>query len=392
MNERIRENYFIIVRLIMLIVTCVCCVVTAFGEKTDLKLDKSGISVTIFLLVSLFMASDAIKELLPVKKKRLILIVSTVFAGGLIFFGGSSFLLLVVFNAYEIMCTFERLRAPWYILPVAIALLESPMSAMLRLVTAIFMCIVYMQHSYIVRDYRKRMMEDTVLEQGLKRDLKEQQYAAKEELKRNMLQAENQILEERASLSQTLHDKLGHNINGSVYQLEGAKVLMERDPEKAKSMIQAVIDQLRTGMDEIRLILRKERPKKKEFALLQLNKLCEESNERGVQTELFVEGDTGVLPDELWEVILDNAFEAVSNSMKYAKCKHISIKLIVMNKMIRCSIADDGVGCDSFDDGMGISGMRSRVRKAGGTLDFETNAGFCVTMLLPLKRYKDGED
>lgn len=392
MNERIRENYFIIVRLIMLIVTCVCCVVTAFGENTGLDLDKSGISVTIFLLVSLYMASDAIKELTPAKQKRLILVFSTCMAVALIFIGGSSFLLLLVFNAYEIMCTFERLRAPWYMLPVVIALLESPMSIMLRLVTAIFMCIVYMQHSYIVRDYRKRMMEDTVLEQGLKRDLKEQQYAAKEELKRNMLQAENQILEERASLSQTLHDKLGHNINGSVYQLEGAKVLMERDPEKAKSMIQAVIDQLRTGMDEIRLILRKERPKKKEFALLQLNNLCEDSNEKGVQTELFVEGDTGVLSDELWEVILDNAFEAVSNSMKYAKCKHISIKLIVMNKMVRCSIADDGVGCDSFDDGMGISGMRSRVRRLNGTLDFETNAGFCVTMLLPLKRNKDGED
>ena len=392
MNERIRENYFIIVRLIMLIVTCVCCVVTAFGENTGLDLDKSGISVTVFLLVSLYLASDSIKELMPAKQKRLILVFSTCMAVALIFIGGSSFLFLLVFNAYEIMCTFEGLKAPWYILPVVIALLESPMSAMLRIVTAIFMCIVYMQHSYIVRDYRKRMMEDTVLEQGLKRDLKEQQYAAKEELKRNMLQAENQILEERASLSQTLHDKLGHNINGSVYQLEGAKVLMERDPEKAKSMIQAVIDQLRTGMDEIRLILRKERPKKKEFAILQLNKLCEDSTERGVQTELFVEGDTGVLPDELWEVILDNAFEAVSNSMKYAKCKHISIKLIVMNKMVRCSIADDGVGCDSFDDGMGISGMRSRVRKAGGTLDFETNAGFCVTMLLPLKRDKDGED
>ena len=91
-------------------------------------------------------------------------------------------------------------------------------------------------------------------------------------------------------------------------------------------------------------------------------------------------------------MILDNAFEAVSNSMKYAKCSHISIKLVVMNKMVRCSIADDGVGCDSFDDGMGISGMRSRVRKLNGTLDFETNAGFCVTMLLPLKRDTDGED
>ena len=92
----------------------------------------------------------------------------------------------------------------------------------------------------------------------------------------------------------------------------------------------------------------------------------------------------------MWEVILDNAFEAVTNSMKYSKCKRIDISIVVMNKMVRCSIADDGVGCDKIEDGMGISGMRKRIREAGGTIDFESKndsgmqKGFKVNMLLPL--------
>ena len=159
---------------------------------------------------------------------------------------------------------------------------------------------------------------------------------------------------------------------------------MEKDPEKSRAMTQAVIDQLRTGMDEIRGILRKERPEKRELALLQLYKLCEDCNGKGVETEFGSEGDLSLIGDELWEVILDNAFEAVSNSMKYAHCKHIDIRLVVMNKMVRCSIRDDGVGCKEIHDGMGISGMRRRVRAVGGTLGFETEAGFTVTMLLPL--------
>ncbi|MBQ9233052.1 MAG: hypothetical protein IJ167_03330, partial [Lachnospiraceae bacterium] len=202
--------------------------------------------------------------------------------------------------------------------------------------------------------------------------------------RKGMLVAQNQILEERANLSQTLHDKLGHNINGSVYQLEGAKLLMDKDPEKSKGMIQAVIDQLRTGMDEIRGILRKERPKKNKLAMLQLYKLCEDCNGRGVEAELSVEGDTMLVSDDIWEVILDNAFEAVSNSMKYARCKHIDIKLVVMNKVVRCSITDDGIGCVKMTDGMGISGMRQRVRAVNGSLGFETEAGFTVTMILPI--------
>jgi signal transduction histidine kinase len=149
-------------------------------------------------------------------------------------------------------------------------------------------------------------------------------------------------------------------------------------------MIQAVIDQLRTGMDEIRAILRKERPEKRQMSLIQLNELCDDCNEKGVITELVTEGDLSVIPNDIWEVVLDNAFEAVTNSMRYARCSHINISILVMNKMIRVTVTDDGIGCDSVTDGMGISGMRKRVRSVGGTIDFETEAGFKVSMLLPI--------
>jgi signal transduction histidine kinase len=164
---------------------------------------------------------------------------------------------------------------------------------------------------------------------------------------------------------------------------------MDKDPEKARGMIQAVIDQLRTGMDEIRAILRKERPEKKQMALLQLYELCEDCNNKGVEAEFESEGDLSRITDSMWEVILDNAFEAVTNSMKYSKCNHIDIGIVVMNKMVRCTITDDGIGCDKIEDGMGISGMRKRIRESGGTIDFEsknesgTVKGFKVNMLLP---------
>ena len=138
-------------------------------------------------------------------------------------------------------------------------------------------------------------------------------------------------------------------------------------------------------MDEIRMILRKERPEKKKMALLQLNELCADCNEKGVQTEFVTEGDIGVIPNDMWEIILDNVFEAVTNSMKYSKATRIDIKIVVLNKMVKCVASDNGVGCDKIEDGMGISGMRQRVRTAGGTIDFETGAGFTVNMLLPLK-------
>ncbi|MBP3326111.1 MAG: hypothetical protein J6L77_06815 [Coprococcus sp.] len=249
---------------------------------------------------------------------------------------------------------------------------------------AVLIGLIYCQHDFGVESYRKQTKEDTIMEQTLKHSMNRREHEMQEEVRKSFLMAENQMLEERAELFQTLHDKLGHNINGSVYQLEAVKVLMEKEPEASRKMVQAVIDQLRSGMDEIRVILRKERPKKYKLAVLQLEKLCEDCRLKGVEAELITEGESKDIPEKYLEVILDNAYEAVSNSMKYAKCSKIKISVRVLNQMIRCSISDNGVGCKEVIDGMGISGMRKRMREINGILDFETEAGFTINMLLPL--------
>ena len=380
--ERLKNNYFVLVRLFLMVTFSIY----GITEKTR----ESGVSAWILLLASLFIAVMAFGELLPEKYRFISVLLGIGVFAALMFLGEKSFILLGFFSAYELLSLFKNLNPKLYFLPIAGIFIPSPVPILTVLVATVLMTVCYLQHNFVIRAYRKQMMEDTITEQNLKRDMQEKEFAAKMEQRKSMLMAENQILEERASLSQTLHDKLGHNINGSVYQLEAAKVLMEKDPEKSKNILQAVIDQLRSGMDEIRGILRKERPAKKELAMLQLYKLCEDCNNKGVKTELVTEGDTALIPDPIWEVILDNAFEAVSNSMKYSKCSSIDIQIFVMKQRVRVSIADDGVGRRRRiqeiikEDGMGISGMRSRVRAASGTIDFQTDPGFTVTMLLPI--------
>ena len=56
---------------------------------------------------------------------------------------------------------------------------------------------------------------------------------------------------------------------------------------------------------------------------------------------------------------------------------------ISMNKVIRCMVSDNGKGCNKLIDGMGISGMRKRVRDVNGIIGFETETGFSINMLFP---------
>ena len=375
--ERFKNHYFVLVRLILMV---------TFGAFGFVERDsKAVVPVWVLLLVSLYLSSMVIFSVVAKKYRIFFLLAALGFSAGLYALGETAFVFLGFLVIYDFLTLFDNIDPRAFMLPWLCIVIPSTLAMGTRILALILTSIIYIKHNSMIRSYQKQMLEDTITEQKLKRDMQQKEYSAKLEQRKSMIMAENQILEERASLSQTLHDKLGHNINGSVYQLEAAKVLLTKDPEKSGTIIQAVIDQLRGGMDEIRGILRKERPEKKQLALLQLYKLCEDCNQKGVQTELVTEGEMSGISDAIWEVILDNAFEAVSNSMKYARCSRIDIRLLVMNQRVRITILDDGVGCSKIEDGMGISGMRQRVRACNGTISFESTAGFCVTMLLPLK-------
>ncbi|MBQ3513866.1 MAG: hypothetical protein IJA32_08730 [Lachnospiraceae bacterium] len=375
MGEQLQNHYFLAVRIGLLMVLEIYIVLS--------QSVLTGASEKVLLLLALFIGLMAGKELVERKKQVVFFLLSGILFYVILSWIGNAFLLLGVFLCYEVL-TYIKPKMFWYFLPIGIACIPGQVDTYMQIMVAFFMGIIYLQHDFVVESYRQQMKEDIMVEQSLKHNIYHKEHEMKEEMRKNLLIAENQILEEREKLSQTLHDKLGHNINGSVYQLEAVKVLMEKEPEASKKMIQAVIDQLRTGMDEIRAILRKERPKKYKLAVLQIEKLCEDCRRKGVRAELITEGDFVKVPEKYLEIILDNAYEAVSNSMKYAKCTKIEIKIHVMNQMIRCSISDNGIGCGEIVDGMGISGMRRRVREVNGILDFETEAGFRINMLLPL--------
>ena len=374
MKERILEHYFLAVRMGILLLLEIYIVLS--GSIL------TGASYEVLLLLALLVGTVAGAEL-TIGIKRWIFFAGAVLMWFILFCNaGSAFWLLGIFLCYEGISYLE-LSLLWYFFPLLLSFYASDAGVGMQIMITVFLAVIYAQHDFVVDAYRRRTKEDVMEEQRLKHNMSIRENEMQEEMKRNLVQAENHLLEEREDLYQTLHDKLGHNINGSVYQLEAVKVLMETEPEVCKSRIQAVIDQLRTGMDEIRSIIRKERPQKYKLAMMQLDNLCKDCREKGIMANLITEGDMSEVPDHYLEVILDNAYEAVSNSLKYAKCTKIEIRIHVMNRMIRCSISDNGVGCTKMMDGMGIAGMRKRMREINGILDFETEAGFTINMLLP---------
>ena len=206
MGNNIRSIFFKAARIILLLAYTALSLFMSFTE--------AGVSYVTLLLSAVYISALSSRDIVTDRHKVFVPFIGAAVLIPLIIIGGSAFVPLVFFTALEILSCFKT-DIRWYLVLIPIAIIPCPAEVFVKVMLFAVTALLYMQNNYIVEPYRAQMFEDTLKEQGLKRDIERKETESR-------LLAENRILEERAALSQTLHDKLGHNINGSIYQLEAA--------------------------------------------------------------------------------------------------------------------------------------------------------------------------
>jgi signal transduction histidine kinase len=191
-------------------------------------------------------------------------------------------------------------------------------------------------------------------------------------------------LEERNRLSQQIHDDVGHAVAGALIQMGAARMMLATDQEKANELLGNAIAISKEGLERIRLTLKEVKPRPEELGINRLRLFVDELSAKGtVAATLTFEGDIDAVTPIQWKIIQQNATEAVTNSLKYAKATAISIEVRVLNKFIKAVVEDNGVGTAKVVKGLGILGMEERAASAGGTVIVDGTKGFRVTTLLP---------
>lgn len=203
MTEQLRENYFLAIRMVVLLALEIYIVLSQ-----SVLTGASGNKV--LLLLALLVGAVAGKELVNEKGKCFFLCMGVLLCGTLIAVIGIEFLTVGIFLCYEII-SFINPPFFWYLVPCLLACVPSEIELYVQLIITMLLCIIYVQHDFIINSYKRQTKEDTISEQRLKRNMYEKEHELREEINRGLLMAENQLLEERARLSQTLHDKLGHS-------------------------------------------------------------------------------------------------------------------------------------------------------------------------------------
>ena len=162
-------------------------------------------------------------------------------------------------------------------------------------------------------------------------------------------------VEERRRFSARIHDKLGHSISGSIILLEAAKLNIRTNPDSAEQCITTVTDNLRSGVDDIRQALREERPDSKTIGISELKEILGEYKAKyNIRTTLEIKGDLDKVTFRIWNCIKENLVETLTNTLKHSGADEFSLKISVMNKVIRTVLTDGKCIFPAQTDGFSV--------------------------------------
>lgn len=99
----------------------------------------------------------------------------------------------------------------------------------------------------------------------------------------------------------------------------------------------------------------------------------------------------GRLPYPIETALYRLSHEALSNASRHARAANVAIRLVQDHRMLRCTIADDGIGFDPHavlappgDQGFGLWGIRERVTALGGTILIESAPGQGTNLIVEI--------
>ena len=198
--------------------------------------------------------------------------------------------------------------------------------------------------------------------------------------------------EERRRIRRDLHDGLGPAMAGLVFQLETAKLLVDRRPDQARETLGEVSGQIREIVADVRRLVHDLRPPALDDRGLlgAIGQLVE-----SLPVPVLVEADdlTG-LPAAVEVAAYRIAAECLTNVVRHARADSARLELRRTERRLVVEIVDNGVGVAAdAQTGVGLLSVRERAAELGGHAEVSCPAdgGTRVRAEIPLGSEKASE-
>ena len=191
--------------------------------------------------------------------------------------------------------------------------------------------------------------------------------------------------EERLRLARDLHDLLGHSLSLITLKSELAGRMLPDHPEKAAQQVADIEQVSRQALVDVReAVTGYRRPRlSAELAGAQVALTA-----AGVTADIPADPDLTGVPEDGEAALAWALREAVTNVVRHSGARRCTVTLVrrqtLNGPVVELTVEDDGTGAMGGTPGNGLTGLRERLEKTGGTL--ETTAqrhGFRLTARTP---------
>jgi len=192
--------------------------------------------------------------------------------------------------------------------------------------------------------------------------------------------AAGRVLAERQRMAREIHDILAHALSAQVVHLEGTRMLLERDGDRAQALERVVQAgaMARAGLEETKRAVAALRGESAPLTE-ELSRLADEFRDTtGNPCVVEVLGDPDGLAPEARLAVVRTAQEALTNVNKHAPRASVTVTLRCTGDRCELDVLDTGGRPGELagaGNGYGLVGMRERAELIGGDL----TAGPCET-------------
>ncbi|MDF2720983.1 MAG: response regulator [Paenibacillus sp.] len=200
--------------------------------------------------------------------------------------------------------------------------------------------------------------------------------------------AEVSVLEERNRIAHDMHDQVGHTLTAAMIQIEAAKMLLAGDPESAVRKLDAARESVRNGLDQVRATVRMLKNVEEHQKLLPaLHALIRQTEEHtGISVDYTIV-QLPALSDALNKTLFHALQEGLTNGIRHGKSTAFTFHLSAEASTVRFRLTNDGRKYESGALGFGLSAMKERVERHGGTFAIAANgdSGCLLAIDIPLQ-------
>ena len=258
---------------------------------------------------------------------------------------------------------------------------ENPLPLLTKMVSSVFSLAVHFVIVQVALAFYHQFLR-------LDKAMRELDKSKKELEKAYAVVAEVTALEERQRIAKDIHDTAGHSLTTVIMQTESAKLMLESNPEEAKSKIIAANLQAKHALEELRnsVHLLSGRAENQTLKNALEDVVHESTDGTGINIRCMIE-DVAV-SEAKFRFLCNTLKEGISNGLRHGGATAFWFELKREENKLRFLLSDNGKGVDKkrLELGFGLTSMKDRAKSLGGKVHItsEEGEGFELELLLPI--------